>query len=343
MITQEVFRETQAISFSKLSKLADGPQAYKVSLEEKESSPGLTFGSVVDILLTRPDSFDTEFYVITGNKPSSDMMIKFCEIYAETDDLQQAYVASGFKISLNAVLSKFQTEGKSYYDSLVLGKGKKMIDAETLFAGNQAVNALKTNPFTRKYFSPEEGIEILYQVPIIWKSNIGKLPYDIYNAESIEVTFKGIIDIVRIDHNKKTIEIVDIKTGSEGFRKAFWKYKLYLQGSMYYYGMIEFVRKNDFIKDYLIDETKFLYVDSNLYYPPVIYKMNRSDIFHGKDGYYPKVYGPGDDKIYKLKIKGYERLAAELDWHIRNDKWDYSYDVYNSNGEIEIDAFNPKF
>lgn len=343
IVTLEDFRNTQAMSFSRLSKLADGPQAYKASLEEKEFSLGLAFGSVVDVLLTRPDSFKDEFYVMAGDKPSSDMMIKFCEVYAETDSQEQAHAASGFKIGLNAVVSKFQTEGKSYYDSLILGKGKRVIDAALMFAGNQAVNTLKSNPFTKKYFTPEDGIEILYQVPIIWKSWIIQLPEThSENPDEIEILYKGIIDLIRIDHKNKIIEIIDIKTGAEGFWKAFWRYKLYLQGSMYYYGLDKVIMEAG-LKEYLVRPTKFVYIDSNLYYPPLIYKMSKSDIYHGRNGYYPKIYTERDPLIAKLKYKGYERLAAEMDWHVRNDKWDYSYDIYQSEGVVEIDAFNPKF
>jgi len=342
-VTQEVFRNTQAMSFSRLSKLADGPQTYKASLEEKEFTPGLAFGSVVDILLTCPDSFNEEFYVMAGDKPSSDLMAKFCEVYAETDDQQQAHAVSGFKIGLNAVISKFQTEGKSYYDSLILGRGKKVIDASMMFAANQAVNSLKSNPYTKKYFIPEDRVEIQYQLPIIWNSWVTKLPpTHPENPEEIEVMFKGIIDLIRIDHNKKEIEIIDIKTGAEGFWKALWRYKLYIQGSMYYYGLKEIVRNSE-LKEYYVRFTKFIYIDSNLYYPPIIYAMNKDDIEHGRFGYYPKIYGKVEPGIAKLKYKGYDVLAAEMDWHVRNDMWDYSYDVYRNNGVIEIDAFNPKF
>jgi len=342
-VTQEVFRNTQAMSFSRLSKLADGPQAYKASLEEKEFSLGLAFGSVVDVLLTSPDSFNDEFYVMTGDKPSSEMMVKFCEVFAETNDHEKAHAASGFKIGVSAVISKFQTEGRAYYESLMLGKGKKIIDATMMFAANQTVNTLKVNPFTKNYFNPQDGVEIIHQLPIIWDSWVIKLPYThSENPEEIEVKFKGMIDLIRIDHKTKEIEIIDIKTGAEGFWKAFWRYKLYIQGSMYFYGLDKVINELG-IKDYIVKPTKFIYADSGLYYPPVIYKMSMSDIYHGKHGYFPKIYGPRDGNISKMKYKGYTTLAAEMDWHVRNDLWDYSYDVYQSGGVIEIDAFNPKF
>lgn len=345
-ITLETFKDTKALSFSRLSKLADGPKIYKASLEEDKSSSGLTFGSLVDTLLTNPDNFNNEFYVMTADKPDSPLMSKFCEVYAQTYNSDEAYKASGFKISLGQVLSKFNTEGRAYYDALVFGKDKKVVDSASVFAAQQAVNMLKTNEFTSKYFDREQGykgIDIYFQVPIIWKSWVTKLPYTHpENPEEIEVTFKGLLDVVVFDNHTKTIEIIDVKTGAEGFFKAFWKYRLYLQGGMYYYGLDKLICQAK-MNDWIVKPTKFVYIDSNLFNQPVIYKMTKSDVYHSRIGYYPKIYGPNDPNIAKLKFKGYETLAAELDWHIRNDKWDYSYDIYMNNGEVEIDAFNPKF
>lgn len=334
-ITNDVFRNTQAMSFSRLSKLADGPQSYKASLEEKEFSLGLAFGSIVDILLTSPENLEKEFYIMSSDKPSSDMMLRFCEVYAETGNEQEAHAASGFKIGLNAVLSKFNTEGKAYYDSLILGKGKKIIDTATYFAANQTVNTLKSNPYTKRYFDEtQEDVEILYQVPLIWESEIDKLP-----EGSEVVKFKGLVDLIRIDHNLKQVEVIDIKTGAESFWKSYWKYKYYLQGSMYYTGVSKWLSETE-IKDYKIIPTKFIFADSNLYYPPLIFSMTENDIVCGMLGYRPVLHN--ERGTPEVKTKGYNRLAAELNWHIRNDAWDYPYDVYQNNGEVKIDGFNPK-
>lgn len=339
-VTNEVFRSTQAMSFSRLSKLADGPQSYKASLEEKEFSLGLAFGSVVDILLTNPERFEEEFYVMTADKPSSDMMLKFCEVYAETGDEERAHAASGFKIGLNAVKTKFETEGKPYYNAIILGKGKKIIDASILFAANQTVAALKSNPFTKRYFvSDGENIQIEYQTIIIWEEELIQLGD---TSTPLTIKFKGALDVTRIDHERKEIEIMDIKTGSEGFWKSYWKHKLYLQGAMYYFGLKKVLQDTD-LKDYKILPIGFIYADSNLYYPPAIYAMNENDLEIARAGYYQKIIKGG--KIItsdQLRIKGYQRLAQEIDWHNRNDMWDYPYEVYQSNGVINIDSFNPK-
>lgn len=332
-MTKEAFHAVQGVSYSKLSKLADGPIAYLSSLERPPKGSGLDLGSLVDKKLTDPDHFNDEFYVMTATIPESDMMKAFAEVYAETGDQEEAWRKSGFKIGLDRVLTKFQTEGLQYYNALILGKDKNIVDASMVMKANQIVNQLQSNPFTKKYFIPEnDSIEIKFQVPIIWKANI----LDLITDSTLEVVFKGIIDILYIDHHNKLIYVFDIKTGSEGFFKSFWKFKYYLQGSMYTEGVLEVFGEQ--FPDYNIIPAKFVYADANLIHPPTIFSMTNEDVVCGKHGYY--AHGPSG--VSKLKYKGYVQLAEELNWHINTNQWDYPYEVYKTNGEVEIDAFTIK-
>ena len=338
-ITKEAFHAVQGVSYSKLSKLADGPQVYRLSLEQPATGSGLDLGSVVDKLLTGPETFLDEFYVMTADKPESEMMITFVETLASTGDREEAWRRSGYKIGLEQVFGKFQKEGKAYFDALSLGKDKKIIGVEMAMKANQIVSELKSNSFTKNYFTAENNnVEIRFQFNIIWDINVQDLT--VYNQENdtITVKAKGILDILKIDHEQKLINIIDIKTGAEGFWKSFWRFKYYLQGSMYYYGTFATLSKE--YPDYTIVPTKFIYVDTNLFYPPRIYSMTENDVICGKHGYYAK--SPSNNNEVKLKYKGYEQLAAELLWHQKMDKWDYPYEVYMTEGEIEIDAFSIK-
>lgn len=331
VMTKEAFHAVQGVSYSKLSKLADGPRIYRLSLEHPPKGSRLDLGSVVDKLSTDRDHFDDEFYVMTADIPESAMMKTFAEVYAETGDQENAWRQSGFKIGLDRVLGKFQTEGIHYYNALILGKDKKVVDAAMVMKANQIVTELRSNPFTQKYFTPENDyIEIKFQVPIIWKQEITDLRD---NQATIEETFKGIIDILITDHKDKIIYVIDIKTGSEGFWKSFWKFKYYLQGAMYYYGALQ-----EF-KDYEVIPTKFIYADANLIYPPTIFSMTTEDVVCGKFGYYAKSIS---SNISKLKYKGFVQLAEELNWHTATDNWEYPYEVYMNGGEVEIDAFSVK-
>lgn len=351
-ITREEFSQAQAVSFSRLAALANSPQAYRSGLEEEKSSSGLTFGSLVDSLLTQPEKLNNDFYVMTAKKPESEMMLRFAEKFAESGDIVLAYNLSGYKISIDALKTKFDKEGKAYYDALKASKGKEVISFDMMTNANKVVSMLKNNPFTKKYFEPSEDVEILYQVPILWEFEGRFLPDENISAK---IPSKILLDIIRIDHKARTIEPIDIKTGAEGFMKAYWKYRLYLQGSLYYYGVNNAVIQSENKSQYYrVLNTKFIYSDSDGVFPPVIYRMTDNDLTIGREGYYPMqilstcVSTVCDGPLVafpstKPKYKGFVRLAEELLWHKNNDLWDYPYDVYQSQGEIEIDSFIPKF
>jgi hypothetical protein len=340
-ISMEEFRAFQGVSYSRLSKLAGGPQAYKTSLEEDSSSSALALGAAVDILLTEPDRFDEEIYVMSAEKPGSDMMFDFATVYAQTDDKEKAWKASGFKISADRVMKKFDEEGKNYYDALKAAKNRKILDVEELFKANQIVNTVKTNQFTKKYFVPEKGTELLFQVPVTWSFSIDILPE---RKESKLINAKSLLDIILIDHNKKIIQPIEFKTGAEFFFKSFWKWKRYLQASMYHDAAIAlFWAEQPIAEEYEIKNIKFIYADTNLINPPLIYNMTDADILGGRMGRKVKFTVSENGSLLheeaEFKTKGYIQLAEELYWHQTTNQWDYSYDIFQNNGEVDIDAF----
>ena len=349
-VPEEVYRDLEGVNYSSLSNLASGPRAYQAEKAAGEpDSPAVILGSVVDMLLTDKQKFDKEVYVMTASKPSAETMLRYCTRLAETGNTAIAYGASEYKISPDAVSKKFDKEGKAYYDALMAAKGKKIIDADGMFTANNIVENLKTNPFTKKYFMPEDGVDLLFQVPIQWNIHFKSL----ISGETAVAPAKSMLDVIRIDHRNKLIQPVDLKTGGEGFWKSFWRYHRYLQASMYTDAVVCAEWDSD-VSKYEIEPMKFVYTDTNLFYNPVVYKMDPKDIHAGRAGidYIEpiggKLGGQGADTIVfgtlgQTKRKGYQQLTAELDWHIKNEKWDYDYDTYKKNGEIEVSAFGVKF
>ena len=337
-ISMEVFKESKGVSYSRLSKLADGPQAYKAGLEFDPSSSALSLGTAVDLMLTEPDKFDEEIYIMSAEKPGSELMLKYVEELYKTDDSTTAWKLSGFKMNPAGVEKKFATEGKPYYNALQASNGRKILDVEGMFKATQMVNTVKANPFTKKYFVPEDGVELLFQVPILWTIPIKEIPTDTLKS----VRAKSILDVIQIDHKKKIIQPIELKTGAESFFKSFWRYRRYLQGSMYHNAVLDLFWENEPIaEEYEIKNIKFVYLDTNLILPPVIYNMTGSDLTIGRLGRLTtSLIGENQFAYSKnYKYKGYVRLVEELDWHQRTDQWNYSYDVYQNNGEVDINAF----
>ena len=100
---------------------------------------------------------------------------------------------------------------------------------------------------------------------------------------------------------------------------------------------------------YKIENMRFVFADTNMYHPPRVYRMTDDDLGVGRNGkQYRTLYDSGHSTTFghltnNWRVKGYERLAAELDWHQKMDKWEYSYDLYQNEGEVDIDAFRFKF
>jgi hypothetical protein len=358
-LTDKEYRSLELVSYSSLSKLAVSPQAYKADQEsERKESPEMVLGTVVDMLLTDKKRFDEEVYVMTASKPGSEMMLRYCEVLADTGDSSIAYLNSGFKLKADAVANKFDKEGRDYYDALIAAKGKTIISAEGMFTANQLVAQLTSNPFTKGYFiNDSEDIELLFQASMVWDVQFVPIESGQGNVKLMRV--KSMIDIVHVDHKKGIITPIDLKTGGEGFMKSYWRYKRYLQASMYTDALVHVGWDNDRMNHYAVAPLKFIYADTNLIYAPMIYTSTPVDIEIGRNGlnYLAPVAGLAksfnDGEIAQIdtigfgpsdlrKTKGYLQLIAELDWHQRNDMWDYTYEDYLNGGEKQIDAFSVK-
>jgi len=350
-MTEKEYRSLDRVSYSSISKLAGSPQAYKASVEgPKEESPYMELGTVVDILLTDKARFDAEVYVMTASKPSADTMLTYCSRLAETGNTAIAYGASGYKISPEAVAKKFDKEGRPYYDALMEARGKLIIDSDGMFKANQIVTELTSNLFTKGYFLPSRSpdIELKFQVPILWEVQTKSL----LNPEEIVTTkLKSLLDIVYIDHGKGVVLPIDLKTGGESFMKSYWRYHRYLQGAMYTDAVrgVRWQRYDEAEREYEVEPMRFVFADTNLINPPAIWCMSQLDVHGGREGIPYLALQPGismggkDEMVWvptdRIKRKGYLQLIAELDWHIKMDQWSYSYDTYQKNGEVEIDAF----
>lgn len=78
---------------------------------------------------------------------------------------------------------------------------------------SQIVDVLLTHEYSKDIFSNPDAI---YQLKFNYKDSI----------ENQKFNFRGIIDIVLIDHKNKTVTLIDLKTGSNSaldFKNSFIK------------------------------------------------------------------------------------------------------------------------
>jgi hypothetical protein len=107
------------------------------------------------------------------------------------------------------------------------------------------------------------------------------------------------------------------------FRSAFIKWRYYLQASFYHFGLSR-------VSDYEVQPFEFI-VASTTDFPcrPLIYKCTNKDLHIGR-------FGGTSSNGYKTK--GWEELIDELEWHTRENLWEYSFEFYQ-NGHVKLDTF----
>jgi hypothetical protein len=312
----KLYRESPAINFSLLAKLDFSPRA-SLNMEDISERESIIFGSAVDCLLTTPDEFREKFIVATVEKPTAQMG-DFVGHLLKNESFEEAYKKTGFKKdSLEKVLERYKTEGLPYVNFAGKAEGKTIIPTDEYQKVIRAVNGVIHNTFCKKYFqTSDKDVEILYQVPIYWTKTIS----------GEEINLKCLVDVIYIDHKKKTIEYVDVKTTSKGvynFRNSFLQYRYYLQAALYS-DSIKYFKQSRNLEGYVFSEFRFLVIDKESYSPPMIYipsHLWRAIGIHG---------GVVQDK----HIKGFVNLLQDLVWHQKTNNWDYPREVYKEGYKV---------
>lgn len=339
--TEAQYRAVKMDSSSSLKEFSMNRKKYhkKYILNEKveeEDNLAATMGRIVETMLLEPDEFDNRFHMSIVTSAPTGLMLDFVEaLYKHTAEAtnedgvltrnfeeicKDAYVDSGFKIKLDAVLNKFiGSDAEVYYKEIreVRSKGLTVVTTKDVDNATKIVEELKTNDFTA-------GIVNL----------VDSIRYSIHNqlqVEGYEVfghQFKSMMDKVIVDHTEKTIQVYDLKCtwSVENFYDEYYLYRrAYIQGYLYYIG----ARHN--FKE-LVDQgynvlyPKFIVCDSTNYSAPLIYAMdvdNAADAVSGfvhKGRYYP----------------GVASLIKDLQWAIKNDKWNISRENYINNGVVKL-------
>lgn len=324
-MTEKEYRKHPGINQSTLGKLASGPKG--VQQKEDEGEKGyFTLGSLVDCKLTDPDNFNEKYYVMTAKKPGSEMMLAYADMYYMTTDHAKALIASGYKADPTVVpkssktgKSKWDVEGKPYYDALIAAGDKQVISFDEEVQANQMVAILKNNEFTAKYFNNTYN---MYQKAIIFK----------YHGREC----KALLDIIHIDYVGKTIRPVDLKTTGKSvlsFRSAYLTYKYYIQAAFYTVAL-HYALKNDpdFAKfaDYEVLPFQFIVQETNMFNPPHIFEVDDEDMFVAEYG------GVVDGAGYE--VRGFQQLIDELEEHRDTGQWDYRHEVYDNSGVVNLKA-----
>lgn len=268
------------------------------------------------------------------------------EEYLRGEDLRKITILNsreriGFQINWkeDTVVKKFEDNCLDYLKLYNFCKenGKSLITVSQHEEGKKLAEDLKTGLFTSNYFS--EDLEYDFgQVEIFW------------TIDGVE--FKSKLDKVVVANNR--IIPVDIKTYYLNFMESFYTHKLYLQASMYSAPLkmlsnlsdsSPFLRSDIKIKisnkkleellknpNYALDSNFiFLTVDKSGKNPPLPYAISQETL----EKYVLDISIIRQDTGESIQLPGWIPKSQELDYHIKNNQWEYSKELIN-NGIISI-------
>ena len=183
-ITEEEYRNDGYMHYSTLQTYERlGFHAIPTLFDRKESE-SLTFGSVVDTLMTdAPDEFDKQYLVADLNVDTSSTLISatkalfntYNESYNRIEDIPASIIIAvlneldyGKTWRAETRIDKLKKAGSEYYRLMYLARGKTIISTEMHNNALACVRALHESPATKQLFAVnnpfEPEIERCYQI-----------------------------------------------------------------------------------------------------------------------------------------------------------------------------------
>ena len=142
--------------------------------------------------------------------------------------------------------------------------------------------------------------------------------------------FKSMIDKIIVDHEKKEIDIYDLKCtwSVENFYNEYYLYRRsYIQAYLYFRAVQEHIKNPDSNwYGYKVNNPSFIVCDSTNYYNPLIYTLNNNDIM---DAYFGFTHNGRE-------YPGVEELIIDLEWALKEGVWNISRKNYLNLGKVNI-------
>lgn len=234
-VDEPTYRADEALSYSTIAKFAREGFNKLDTLFNKLDTPSLTFGSAVDALITGgPEEFDRGF-MVADFPPITDSVLKmvraafnkFSAKYRQLNDIptqdlidlsEELTYQLNWKPETRAKVVKEQ--GSEYYSLMYAAGERKILDTGTKELVDLAVDALKSKPATKFYFAPNNPFNQRFVREYQLK----------FKATFNNVNYRCMADLLLVDHERKIVYPIDLKTSSHtewDFFESFlqWRYK----------------------------------------------------------------------------------------------------------------------
>lgn len=296
-ITEEEYRADPALSYSTLSKFDREGFANIDKLFDKQETPSLLLGSIVDTIITDgEDEFNNRF--IVAEYPSiPDSIIQIIKELFNTykDTCSNINLISNDAIISIAAQYNYQNnwkpetrakvikeKGFEYYNLLFISQDKTLVSQDMYNDALRMVDALRTSEATKWYFADnnpfEPEIERYYQLK--------------FKATLHNVDYRIMADLIICDHKNKELILCDLKTSGHeeySFASSFLTWNYSYQARLYARVIAENIKKDPYFKDFKLSNYRFIVVNKTTLNPLVWefpYTFTTGDIrLETKNGY----------------------------------------------------------
>ena len=302
-VTEEEYRADPALSYSTLSRFDREGFANIDKLFDKQETPSLLLGSIVDTILTDgEDEFNRRFVVAEyPDIPDSIIQIvkalfnEFSVTHRTLESIPNEEIigfASRFNYQNNwkpeTRAKVIKEKGNRYYDLLYLTVDKTLVSQDMYNDALRMVDALRTSEATKWYFADnnpfEPEIERYYQLK--------------FKATLHDVDYRIMADLIICDYKNKELILCDLKTSGHPeyeFASSFLTWNYSFQARLYARVIAKNIRKDPYFKDFKLSNYRFIVVNKTTL-TPLVWE-------------FPYTHNTGDIKLESEK--GYVRILKD--------------------------------
>jgi hypothetical protein len=139
-------------------------------------------------------------------------------------------------------------------------------------------------------------------------------------SEDARFTMKGILDRVVVDHDEKSVWLIDLKTTSKSvysFQKSYVQYNYHRQIALYSAGVMNLLQEKGVKVEGYSLQVIIVAVQTTGQYECAFYRPSKSSLEKGREEV--------------------EALLQKLEWHFDNDLWDYPREYYEGDGTLTLE------
>jgi hypothetical protein len=271
-MTEKEYRAYPAVSYSRLSDIEKvGILAVNANVASIGKLRGVVLGSIVDDVISNKLNEMPDYIVTVDKIPGSGTITeKAIESIVDTFDFVDFTELDKDDLEHHLGVNRFMLNGmnsSNYYAKLLNYKefinASKAVNEDTQIItkfdfsiAKKAIKRLRSLPLFHYGFIDDSVSTLIYQMKLLAKVN------------GIEI--KCMLDAIEIDHDRKVITPIDIKTGAMGksdfasfFYQAYLKYNYYIQAGLYRKILLEYFKNHPIYYDYEVGNFMFIYSTTN--------------------------------------------------------------------------------